>query len=156
MVSYLVCWRTFAHFLISAHGNIRNSKSFPVATGSYSWTLPLCILTTQCFQDTPAGRLMVSQKLRSRSATVVVIVLLGKDTDSQPAEKTPDQSLGHIMNGKVKDISSVRLSVSAHVIVLATAQTNTGRLWAAKSKIRENVKLLLASMSHCCRPVCWN
>lgn len=47
---------------------IQRAHSFPVATGCYSWTFPLCVLTAQCFQDTPATRLMV----RSRSATVLI------------------------------------------------------------------------------------
>lgn len=58
----------------SAPSGTRGALGFPVATGCYSWRLPLCMRTARCFQDTPAGRLMVSQMLRSRSAAALVLL----------------------------------------------------------------------------------
>lgn len=65
--------------------------SFPVTTGCHSSVFPLWISAAQYFQDTPAGRLMASQTPRSRTATAI---LSSSDTESQPAVKAPDQSVG--------------------------------------------------------------
>lgn len=89
----LVCRRMFAHFLLEhtrLHRGTQGALCFPVATGFYSWRLPLCIRDAQSFQDTPAGRLMVSQMLRSRSAAALDCCPVGLWHWITAAVKTPD------------------------------------------------------------------
>lgn len=147
--------------------------SFPVTTGFYSWTFPLWISKT-VLQDTPAGPLTVSQMLKSRSAAVVVDVLLHCDTASQPGVNTAEVDhrittwnvskasnlkwyprglngnteafLRHYHSLGVKQ-ATPRLPASAHVIVLTTVLKSTYRLWAAQSQFRQNKKFSLPFIS---------